>query len=325
MTNKQASLTRAIATRQEEVDRLTSYDEELRASVAQERERLATIVCAEEGYDASEKQHAETKIRGIESQLEDNQRPLKKAQVELERLRQAQGNEGKAATASKAGKIREQIGKRQTELAQLDEQNEALITRLMDDPANDGIQEDLALNNEKRAAIVIGLKPYERALETAKREDAANTLANVVKQAFTFRDHAVSAARTRVQVAEKIDKYLAGLAPLMREWRDADVAVHKAVVDSMRAAYSGAKLNVRENMLRSVLATARANSIAPAVAYSLVKADVFDVTGDLLEVKTGGLEYKREMPTGKELAQTVADALSPRLDDAISRAGSTDV
>ncbi len=264
---------------------------------------------------------ADQAIRNVQGQIAEAEQEVQNATHVLQHLERVQERQAKAGT-SKTAALAERVRALRTTIAAMDERGQQLVTAMVDDPDNDGLHEDIALNNEKRKTALEQLELYEQAHAAAVIDDQASAEAARTLDAFIYRDQAVSLAQQRVAVAERIDSYLAGLAPLMREWREVDEATATAVVEALRALCAGADLETRSRVMQKASRAATRNSIAPAVVQALLLADVQDVTRDLLEFRfASAVNAKRNPITAKDQAARTIPALVSELDEAILKAG----
>lgn len=308
------------ATLKASVEHLASLQEKLQA-----RTDMRTTIAADPTtygpHSNGQLEKADQELRNIQGQIAEAEQAVQTATRTLEHLERVQERQEKVGT-SKTKPLAERIHALRTTLAGLDERGQQLVALLADDPDKEAIHDDIALNNEKRKAALERLELYEQAHAAAVRDDQANAQAGRTLEAFSNRDKVLSLAAQRVGVAEKIDNYLAGLAPLMREWREIDEAVAAAVSDTVRTLYAGADFQTRSRANEHLGGAAMRNSIAPAVAQALLLADVQDVTRDLLQFRySSTIDAKRNPITAKEQAAKAVPGLAAVLDEVILKAG----
>jgi chromosome segregation ATPase len=317
-------ISEAIDAQRTNVENATKYkaglQEALQASI-NERAALADDLSTYGPHGNPFLEKVDQAIRNLNGQIDTVDQQIQTATRMLEYLERAKERQTKLG-ASKAQALDEQVQALRATLAELEERGGQLVAAMVDDPDNGALQDDIALNNEKRKATLERLEMYEQAYATALRDDQINASASRTLEAFSQREKAVTLAKQRVAVAEKIDNYLAGLAPLMREWREVDDAVSAAANAAVRAAYAGLDLGTRTRAAEAANLAAARDSIAPAVAQALLVADVQNVTRQFLELRyASSIEARRDPITAKERAAKTVPNLVTRLDEAITRAG----
>lgn len=314
----------AIAAQRVKVEDATQYKAALQKTLQErtdERTALADdVTYGPQGNPFLEK--ADQIVRNLEGQIAAADEEIQTAARILKTLEQAKERQTQAGTPSNARAIAERIQELRATLADLDSRGQQLAGAFAADLSNEALYDDIALVDEKRKAAMERLALYGQAHAAALREEQTNARAALTLGAFTSREKAVTLAHQRVAVAEKIDQYLTGLAPLMREWREADDAVAAAVTEALRSVCEGANFNERSRIMQSASRAAARNSIAPAVAQALLLADVQDVTRDMLEFRyTSVIEAKRNPLTAGSLAAKTVQPLAAELDEAITKAG----
>lgn len=320
MSDKQ-SIDEALAVQRASVANQVEYIKTLQADLQSQHaecKRIAADPETQGGHSNYQLERAEQRISSIELEIETANDALEKANRALQRLEHAQDRRAGINTLDKTKAVDDCIREQQIALAALDRRGEELVTAMANDPTDEALHEDIALNDEKRAATIERLNVFKRARDVAAGEDQANADAVRMLGAFASRDKAVSLAHKRVNVAERIDAHLAGLAPLLREWREIDDAVCTATSDALRSLCASADFPKRSRIMQIAGRASPTNSIARAVAQALLLANVQDVVRDQLEFRYATvMDAKRHPITAAEQAAKVIPNLAAELDEVL--------
>ncbi|KAA0889931.1 hypothetical protein [Pusillimonas sp. ANT_WB101] len=311
-----------VSHQREAVAALATFGEELQAGLkakTAELEAIANDPTAHGTHGSHQMDAARIELRSIQGQTETNQEELQAAQRKLFVLEQTLTRTEGATGPSKSERIDSLVRERQAELARLTARRGELSLALLDDPADVGLLEDLDINDEHIATITKQLARYEEARTGAARSDAAAAAAARARTAIESRNKAVSIAQARVAVADKLDEYLAGLAPLLREWGQIDAEVRAEVHAAIMAtAPADASLATRTTLQDRVAHASPANCISFAVAQAVCRAQLQDVTKGHLKFEASSVADRNTAGvTAKSLAEKAIARLAGGIDEAL--------
>tara|TARA_R110000851_G_scaffold165169_2_gene309944 strand:+ start:153971 stop:154960 length:990 start_codon:yes stop_codon:yes gene_type:complete len=303
------------------VQDLTQHVEELQELLEQtttERDEAAADAIANGKERTLELERKDQALFNVEGEISIAQDRLSQANQVLHVLETAHKRRGNAGQPAKAKAIETIIQEKKAEVESLTTAAQEIIEKLTDDFENVELQTELQVIEERQQAAKDSLKLYEQVHASAQKEDQANLDATRVLEAMTMRDEAVDLAQKRIKIAEKIDAYFEGLAPLMREWRETDQGVSEAVGAAFRLLTKGATFREREHAAQAAWRAAQVNSIATPVAEALCRANVQDITRDQLVFKyTTYGQAQKEPITAKESADKALQLLIGSLDDGL--------